>query len=264
MDDAATLEGRTDTLVVTHDTMVEGIHFATDADPADVAWKLVAVNLSDLAAKGARLEGVMLSYALGGGEERFLEGLGNVLRALNIGLLGGDTTASRGPRSFGLTAIGRAVCVPVPSRSHAKPGDALWLCGRLGWAMLGYEGAGGEFAQALHRPVPLIEEGLTLAPVVNAMMDVSDGLLLDATRMAQASGVTIDIATAHLPVADRSRLIDCLTWGDDYALLFTCEAGRAPPVDAVSIGSVGPAGAHPLLIDGTPPAGDLALGYQHG
>lgn len=243
--------------------MVEGVHFAPDADLADVAWKLVAVNLSDLAAKGAKPEGVLLGYTLGGGEERFIDGLGEALRAFDVPLLGGDTTRSGGVRSFGLTAIGRAICDNVPTRSGAKVGDALWLCGRLGWAMLGFEGNGGEYALALHRPVPLSEDGLALAPFVSAMMDVSDGLLLDARRMAEASGVTLDVHTAHVPVADRSRLIECLTWGDDYALLFTCDAKRCPPVTASPIGFVNPPGAYPLLVDGMPPPSGIALGYQH-
>ena len=258
------LEPGLDRLVVTHDTMVEGIHFAPGADLADVAWKLVATNLSDLAAKGAEPDGVLLSYSLGRDDERFIAGLDEVLRAFGVVLLGGDTTSSGAGRSFGLTAIGRAVFDPVPSRSGANAGDAVWLCGRLGWAMLGFEGKGGEFARALKRPVPLLEEGMAIAPVASAMMDVSDGLLLDATRMAVASGVTLDIHTAHIPVADPARLTDCLSWGDDYALLFTCDAKRSPPVTASSIGIVLPEGAHPLLVDGAPPPRGKKLGYQHG
>lgn len=243
--------------------MVEGIHFTRDADLADVAWKLVATNLSDLAAKGAEPDGVLLSYALGRDDERFIEGLREVLGVFEVTLLGGDTTSSVAARSFGLTAIGRAVCDAVPSRSGAKVGDAVWLCGRLGWAMLGFEGKGGDFAQAFNRPVPLVEEGMALAPVVSAMMDVSDGLLLDATRMAAASGVTLDIHTAHIPVADSARLIDCLSWGDDYALLFTCDPEIGPPLSATPIGFVHAEGAHPVLIDGSPPPEGLKLGYQH-
>lgn len=263
-DDAAVLESGPDKLVVTHDTMVEGIHFAPDADLADVAWKLVATNLSDLAAKGAEPDGVLLSYTLGQDDERFIEGLDEVLRAFGVFLLGGDTISSSGVRSFGLTAIGRAICDTVPSRSGAKAGDAVWLCGRLGWAMLGFEGKGGEFEQALKRPVPLLDEGIALAPVASAMMDVSDGLLLDATRMAVASGVTLDIHTAHIPVADPARLMECLSWGDDYALLFTCDPQTGPPLAAAPIGFVLPDGAHRVLIDGSPPPPGMKLGYQHG
>lgn len=243
--------------------MVEGIHFTPDGDLADVAWKLVATNLSDLAAKGAEPDGVLLSYTLGRDDERFIEGLNEALRAFHVTLLGGDTTSSGAARSFGLTAIGRAVCDNVPSRAGAKEGDAVWLCGRLGWAMLGFEGKGGEFSQALNRPVPLLEEGMALAPVVSAMMDVSDGLLLDAMRMADASKVTLDIHTAHIPVADPARLMDCLSWGDDYALLFTCDPKIGPPLSASPIGFVRPEGAHPVLVDGSPPPAGMKLGYHH-
>jgi thiamine-monophosphate kinase len=263
-DDAAVIEPGSDRLVVTHDTMVEAVHFTSDADLADVAWKLVATNLSDLAAKGAEPDGVLLSYTLGRDDERFLEGLGDALRTFDVTLLGGDTTSPGGARSFGLTAIGRGACEKVPSRSGARAGDAVWLCGRLGWAMLGFEGKGGEFAQALLRPVPLIEEGMALASRVTAMMDVSDGLLLDASRMALASGVTLDLHTTHIPVADSARMLECLTWGDDYALLFTCDPKISLPVGASQIGFVLPAGAHAVLVDGVPPPAATKLGYQHG
>ncbi len=130
--------------------------------------------------------------------------------------------------------------------------------------MLGFEQPDGKHAQAFLRPNPLLEGGLALAPIVSAMMDVSDGLLLDASRMAKASGVTLDLDTAQMDIADRSRLMECLSWGDDYALLFTCDAGLTPPVSASLIGSVIDAGAAPILIDGAPPPPNQRLGYTHG
>src|SRR5688572_20004340 len=117
--------------------LVEGVHFLPTADWADVAWKLVATNLSDLAAKGAEPLGVLLGFMLGAGSERFADGLAEALDHYGAPLLGGDTVAGGPPRSFGLTAIGRARHSPVPSRSGAQPGDALWLTGHLGEAMLG-------------------------------------------------------------------------------------------------------------------------------
>ncbi len=95
------------------------------------------------------------------------------------------------------------------------------------------------------------------------MMDVSDGLLLDAERLARASGVTLDLDTTFMEVADPSRMIDCLTWGDDYALLFTCDSKRGVPVTAMPIGRVDRAGVHSILVDGMPPAPGLRLGYLH-
>ncbi|HYZ48045.1 MAG TPA: thiamine-phosphate kinase, partial [Sphingomonas sp.] len=189
LDDAAVLGD----LVFTHDMIAEGVHFLADDPPEDVAWKLVAMNLSDLAAKGAEPVGCLLGYALGPAEwnARFLAGLSEVLHAYAMPLLGGDTVRANGPRSFGLTAIGRAP--HAPSRSGAKPGDALYITGIIGRAGLGLEllrsGRTGPEIEAYRRPRPRLVEGRALAPLVHAMMDVSDGLLIDAQRMAEASGV---------------------------------------------------------------------------
>jgi thiamine-monophosphate kinase len=266
-DDAAVLGAGGETLVLTHDTMVEGVHWLPGQDMADVAWKLVAVNLSDLAAKGAEPLGVLLGHMLGDGDERFLAGLAEVLEAYDVPLLGGDTVAGGPPRALGLTAIGRATCVPVPARSGARVGDAVWLAGSVGGAMIGFEGlaggTGGDSA-AYRRPRPLLAEGRALAPHVTAMMDVSDGLLLDAARLADASGVTIDLACAQVPLAaPEARRADALRWGDDYALLFTAPAGAIPPVEAACIGRVLPRGNAAVLLDGLAPADDRPLGYLH-
>src|SRR5688572_14474887 len=116
-DDAAVLEVGGTTLVLTHDMIVEGVHFLSDDPPGDVAWKLVAVNLSDLAAKGARPVGALLGYSLGEDkwDRAFAAGLESVLGAFGLALLGGDTVSvpTGAPRAFGLTAIGEAVG-PVP------------------------------------------------------------------------------------------------------------------------------------------------------
>ena len=258
------LELGSETLVITHDAMAEGTHFRSDADMADVAWKLVAANLSDLAAKGAEPVGALLGYTLGHDGARFLEGLREVLDAYHVGLLGGDTIAAQGARVLGLTMIGRATHTPVPSRSGAQVGDAIWHCGTLGAAMLGFEQQGGLHAPAFDRPVPLLADGKALAPIVTAMMDVSDGLLLDASRMATASGLTFDISTTGIDVADPSRVWECLSWGDDYALLFTCGPKVEIPVAASPVGTVIACGPHPILVDSVAPAPKDRLGYQHG
>ncbi|MCL6249617.1 thiamine-phosphate kinase [Altererythrobacter sp. KTW20L] len=265
-DDCAVLELGGETLILTHDMMVEGTHYLAGADMADVAWKLVATNLSDLAAKGAEPLGVLLGHMLGAGDERFVAGMAEVLSQYDVPLLGGDTTAGNGTRSHGLTAIGRATFTPVPSRSGAQPGDGLWVTGSLGAAMPGYEalrdGTGGDHA-AYSRPTALVAEGRALAPHVSAMMDVSDGLLLDAFRMAQASGVSIAIDGGSVPVADASRRLECLTWGDDYQLLFTLPPGVELPVPATQIGQVEVPGFAPLYLDGEPLVNAAGLGYSH-
>jgi thiamine-monophosphate kinase len=274
-DDCAVLDLGGETLILTHDMLVEGTHYLSGADMADVAWKLVATNLSDLAAKGAEPLGVLLGHMLGDGDDRFLVGLAEVLAHYQVPLLGGDTVSGPdkkgGTRSHGLTAIGRATHRPVPSRSGAQPGDGLWLTGQVGAAMLGYEAlknaTGSDQSGADHaaysRPQARLAEGRTLAPLVSAMMDVSDGLLLDAFRMAEASGVSLAIDSAAVPVADPARRLDCLTWGDDYELLFTLPQAHKIAVDATRIGTVEPRGFAPLFVDGEPLVNPEGLGFQH-
>lgn len=263
MDDCAVLEIGGETLVLTHDMMAEGTHFRADADMADVAWKLVASNLSDLAAKGAEPLGVLLGHMLGRDDARFLEGLHEALGAFGAPLLGGDTVAGTGLRSFGLTAIGRATYSPVPSRCGARAGDRVYVTGPLGRAMLGFEGV-PQHRAAFDRPVPRLAEGRALAPLVSAMMDVSDGLLLDAFRMAEASDVTLALDPGAIPVADPARTAECIRWGDDYELLFTAPASVQIPVNAWEIGTVIAPGAAPLTL-GKEALGDPAsLGYRHG
>jgi thiamine-monophosphate kinase len=267
-DDAAVLEIGGEALVLTHDALVEGVHFRTDADLADVAWKLVASNLSDLAAKGAEPLGVLLGYMLGEHNQRFTAGLSQVLECYAVPLLGGDTVSGGPPRSFGLTAVGRALHRPVPSRAGAGPGDTLWMTGAVGGAMMGFEalrdGSGADSA-AYRRPAARLSEGQALAPRVSAMMDISDGLLLDAWRMAEASGVSLAIDGAAVPIAaPEARRLDALRWGDDYELLFTMPPGEEPPVPAARIGTVEPRGFVPLFLDGEPIANSEGLGFQHG
>lgn len=271
-DDCAVLEVGPEpgdlTLVLTHDMMVEGVHWLPEQDPADVAWKLLATNLSDLASKGAEPIGVLLGYSLAADNTRFAEGLGAALTHFGVPLLGGDTVRNPGPQTLGLTALGRATHRPVPSRSGAQAGDGIWITGPVGAAMLGFEAlsAGNTSADtsAYRRPVPRLAEGQALAPLVTAMMDVSDGLLLDATRMAEASGATfaLDPGAIPLPAAlPPKRLRDALSWGDDYELLFTLPAGTLPPCPAHRIGTVMPRADAPLLLGGGPPEG--LLGYEH-
>lgn len=286
-DDCAILSIGSETLVITHDAMAQGIHWLPEQDLADVAWKLLAANLSDLAAKGARPEGVLLSYQLAGGDAdpRFLDGLDAALRAFEVPLLGGDTIAATGPQTISLTAIGLASHVPVPSRSGARPGDSVFVAGTIGDAYAGFEllkkarANSGSLSDAhdylrrrFTRPSPMLADGERLAPIVSAMMDVSDGLLLDAARLADASGVTLAIDSDAVPFssqfrewsADRSDRERAMRWGDDYALLFT--AAPADPIAArfARIGKVMPRGENALLIDGVSPGPDEPLGYTHG
>ena len=191
MDDAAVLGD----LVLTHDIIVEGVHYLATDPPADVAWKLLAVNLSDLAAKGATPQGVLLGYPMGDAawDAAFVDGLGAALAHHAVPLLGGDTvSAPRGaPRMIGLTALGRSAC--APDRRGARAGDDLWLVGAIGEAGAGLaiaRGADGPatLLAAYRRPQPLLAQGRALAPFAQAMADVSDGLLIDAGRIANRLG----------------------------------------------------------------------------
>jgi thiamine-monophosphate kinase len=236
-DDAALL-GR---LVLTHDMIAQGVHTLATDPPESVAAKLVAVTLSDLAAKGATPVGVLLGYCLGDDEwdRRFLAGLGEALAHYDCKLLGGDTIAVPGPRVLGLTAIGEAG-EQVPDRAGGQAGDGLWLIGPLGDSAAGLAmlladpAATGPLVDAYQRPRALIAEGRALAPHASAMMDVSDGLLIDARRLAAASQVRIDIDLAALPLSpafiaargdDRTARLFAATGGDDYALLAALPPG---------------------------------------
>jgi thiamine-monophosphate kinase len=268
-DDAAVIAFGGETMVITHDMMVEGVHWLPGQDEADIAWKLVATNVSDLAAKGAAPIGVLLGYALGPDDARFALGLGEALHAFGVPLLGGDTvSAPIGGRSHGMTALGRATFCPVPGRHGTRPGDRLWITGPVGAAMLGYaalrDGIAGADSSAFRRPVPRLNEGIALAPRVTAMMDVSDGLLIDAGRMALASGITLTIESATVPFPEslpQNLRHDAMTWGDDYELLFTLPPNQEPPCFAFAIGQAQEFSGDSILVDGAPPQG--RLGYWH-
>lgn len=264
-DDCAVIDVGSETIVLTHDAMLEGVHYLPGQDSADVAWKLVSVNMSDLAAKGAQPLGVLLGYMLGRDDARFVEGLEEALAFYDVPLLGGDTVSGQGPQALGLTALGRATSCPVPSRSGAREGDRLWITGPVGAAMIGFEAlqAGKGNSAAYRRPVALLKQGQALAPQVTAMMDVSDGLLLDAKRMADASGVTLAIDSAAVPVAcPPERRAQALRWGDDYHLLFTLPYDAEPVAAATCIGEARASGPASVLIDEeTPDPADL--GWEH-
>jgi thiamine-monophosphate kinase len=233
LDDAAVMGD----LVITHDSIAEGVHFLPFDPPASVGWKLVAVNLSDLAAKGASPAGALLSLTIGSDDwdMHFLTGVEAACESYGLPLLGGDTIAlpAGTPRVLGLTAIGRATG-RVPDRAGGRAGDALWLVGTVGdaaagLALLQADGkAEGPLVDIYRRPVPLLGVGEILAPHAKAMMDVSDGLLLDARKLCQASRCAIEIELEALPlssafVAERGQDLPArlfaATGGDDYALL---------------------------------------------
>jgi thiamine-monophosphate kinase len=237
LDDAAVLEVGGTRLVLTLDTLVEGIHFLNSDPPESVAWKLLAVNLSDLAAKGAAPIAALTSFSLTGDADwdaAFVVGLGKALDHFGVALIGGDTVSAR-ERSIGLTLVGEAKG-HVPARSGAHEGDALFVTGTIGDAGLGLKIAKGQLAgtetllSAYQMPMPQLAAGAVLAPIVSSMMDVSDGLLIDTLRLADASGVAAMIDLDAVPLSidvracageNRAARLGAATAGDDYQLLFT-------------------------------------------
>ena len=286
LDDAALFEG----FVLTHDSIAEGVHFLPGDPAPSVGWKLVAVNLSDLAAKGATPAAALLSLAISsdsGWDDAFLGGIEAACTSYGLALIGGDTIAlPRGaPRVFGLTAIGRAG-PSTPSRSGARPGERLWLAGTVGDSAAGLallrqdRKAAGLLVDSYRRPVPQLAVGQALAPHATAMIDISDGLLLDARRLAEASGCSATIDLDSLPLSDaylaeRGGGLDArlfaATGGDDYALLAALPAGVDPLTlslpSGTSIRRIGTleAGGELLRLasSGEPVALPEVLGHEH-
>ncbi len=281
-DDVAVLSTHGEQLVLTADTLVEGVHYRAD-DPADtVGWKLAAVNLSDLAAKGARPRACLLGHALTGDavwDAAFLEGLGAALAAHGMPLIGGDTVAlpAGAPRVLTLTAIGTvAAGAPVPSRAGARPGDILYLSGPVGDAGAGLalleqgRAEPAALVAAYRRPRPHLAQGQALAPLAHAMMDISDGLLLDARRMGAASGCAIVIEAIPLSVdhvalrgASVENRLAAATAGDDYVLLAALPPDRAPPVDMLRVGHCAQGAGLSVVLDGAAVSLPARLGYEH-
>ncbi|MCL6683644.1 thiamine-phosphate kinase [Sphingomonas alba] len=283
-DDAAVLDG----LVITHDTIAEGVHFLPTDPPASVGWKLVAVNLSDLAAKGAAPRAALLSLCIGDEDwdEAFLGGIEAACESYGLNLIGGDTIAlpEGAPRVLGLTAIGKAG-ERVPSRSGGRAGDILWVVGTLGDGAAGLNllqedaEATGPLIDQYRRPVPLLAAGQVLARKANATMDISDGLLIDLQRLAEASGCAAEVDLDALPLSrafiaergqDRRARLFAATGGDDYALLAALPEGFDPlglplPSDS-TIAAVGrlTEGSGITLRDAAGPVGlPERMGYEH-
>ena len=272
-------------LVATHDMLAEGVHFTPDCPPVDIGWKLVAVNLSDLAASGARPVGLLLGAGVGDGRglawaNELLRGVAQALERYQVPLLGGDTIRS-GPASvLSLTALGSVPPGAALERTGARAGDDLWLSGDVGAAGLGLKVALGEsFGEAdatllkrYRRPVPRLALGQALRGIASAAMDVSDGLLIDAARLAQASGLSVSLASADIPLSPAAResgvpVAALAAMGDDYELLFAVSPDRRAEVEAVAAATRTPvcrigqfeSGAGLLLDSATP----SQLGYQH-
>jgi thiamine-monophosphate kinase len=223
-------------LVVTADTLNAGVHFPEATAPADIGWKALAVNLSDLAAMGATPAWCTLSLSLPQADESwadaFLDGFLHLADLYGIGLVGGDTT--RGPLSISVTAMGLVEQGSALRRDRAQVGDDVWVTGTLGDAAAALEAllerreVPVSLRRRLDRPTPRIAAGLRLSALAHACIDISDGLLADLAHVCERSDVGAEIDLADLPVsaelaavqsAERRRWQAC--GGDDYELCFT-------------------------------------------
>lgn len=291
-DDAAVLTVRAgQDLVVTTDALVEGVHFLADTGPADLAWKALAVNVSDLAAMAA----VPWTYSVAlatpeavdeGWVAAFAAGLASAQSAFGIALVGGDSVQTPGPLNVTITAHGLVPSGQALRRSGARSGDTVFVTGDLGAGALGLLAAKGELdglppasiadlAHRYRRPEPRTTVSQAVRGFASAAMDLSDGIAGDAWHIAAASGIAMEIDLAMLPfgAAVRAALeVRPELWslaaagGDDYELLLTgpaelpmCMEAHSVPITA--IGTVGPGTGVRFVRDGA--TVDSLKGWQH-
>jgi thiamine-monophosphate kinase len=231
-------------LAIAVDTLVEGVHFPPGTSAADIGWKALAVNLSDLAAMGATPAWALLALTTPGGDEAFFDGLASGFAELatpyRLALIGGDTT--RGPLTVTVAVHGFTTPGEALLRSGARVGDVVMVTGTLGDAAAGLrclaEADASPYAvlvDRLNRPTPRVSAGQALRGIATACVDISDGLVADLGHICMASGVGIDIEAPLLPrssallthFTEADALDFALGGGDDYELCFTVPADRA-------------------------------------
>lgn len=273
LDDAAIVPQRPGfDLVATKDAVVEGVHTPIGERPDLIARKLVRVNLSDLAAKGAEPFAAFLAIswppAYGAAErESFATGLGRDLKAFGVALLGGDTVATPGPLTASLTALGWVPRGAMVRRHGARAGDLVAVSGTIGDGVLGLAAAQGRLddpwlADRYRLPTPRLDLRAELLAGAHAAADVSDGLVADVGHLAHASGVAITLDLERLPLStaagswlatqpDRTAaLIRLATGGDDYEVV---AALPSPPSAAFTvIGAVADGAGVTVRLDGRP------------
>ncbi len=286
-------------LVATTDTLVAGRHFLPTMPAAAIGWRALAVNLSDLAAMGARPVAILVSFTLPDGDSAWLEacgeGMGELAAAHGVALAGGNM--SRGECAIGITALGSVPRGAELRRSGGRPGDRVFVSGTIGCAAAGLRMAIAHSApntadaarwpsmpvlraagdgpdsptKALARylvPEPRCALGVALRGVASAAVDVSDGLLADLGHLCRASGVGARIVSARIPTAPDIPARDAVRAGDDYELCFTSSAASAAAIQAlaarvgVGVTDIGELIAgDAVLLDGEP-VGEGA-GYEH-
>ena len=289
-------------MVVTTDTLNEGIHFHADHSPEHLGHKALAASLSDLASMGAAPLWATINLSLPNVDHQWLEGFANGLYSLaeryDVKVIGGDTV--KGRLSVSLQAIGYLKTGEVLTRAGAKPGDLIYVSGTVGDAAMGLalqpalkrEQAQDEgmpqtdvdyFVARFHRPEPRVALGMEIVKYARAAIDISDGLLMDLRRLLSASGTgaVIDVGRVPLSSAMRRRFEGALDWsvpltgGEDYELVFTADKGQADKIRQVGnvvgcpvteIGRVvesGGEGEISLMQDGSPMPLPDKLGFDH-
>lgn len=231
-------------LAASTDTLVDGVHFPQGAAPRDIGWKSLAVNLSDLAAMGARPAWALLNLTLPQADadfvDQFAAGFAELAGQHHLALVGGDTTS--GPLAVGVTVLGFVPAGRALRRDGARVGDGVFVTGTLGDAVAGLyctQARGGAWAQLgdsqrsallerMRRPTPRVAAGIALRGQASACIDVSDGLLADLGHVARRSGVGIEIDAPLLPTSpalldacdEATRIALQASGGDDYELAF--------------------------------------------
>jgi thiamine-monophosphate kinase len=245
--------------VITMDAIVAGVHFPLSEDPKTIASRLVRVNLSDLAAKGARPRSYTLALALPDTTTAewiavFAQGLAEDQAEFGISLIGGDTTRSRGELMLSLTMIGEVSDNSIILRSGASIGDDVYVSGTIGDAMLGLalmedrmtapdNHIRTELIDRFRRPNPRVEVGLGLVGLATAAADISDGLVADLNHICRASRVSAEIELDSVPLSTAARglvtdnqplHLNLLSGGDDYELVFTAPGNVSEQLQALA------------------------------
>lgn len=240
-------------LVMASDTLVAGVHFPETASGREVATRSLCVNLSDMAAMGAKPRWFTLALTLPRDKANaewladFSAGLGDIAKQYDVALVGGDTTS--GPLTLTLSLVGEVPVGEALTRGGAGSGDSVFVTGNLGDGAAALEiivndrlhhHDSDRLLRRFYCPEPQIQAGLKLRSIASACIDISDGLMADLGHICKASGVTAVIQTERLPIAaeilERSPL-DALEWalcgGDDYQLCFTVAADQLASVEAL-------------------------------
>lgn len=279
-------------LALSLDTLVEGVHFPVDTSPENIGYKALAVNLSDMAAMGAEPAWILLGLTLPKVDEAWLDGfcrgMGQLAAEHRVALIGGDTT--RGPLTISVQICGFVPQSQALRRDGARVGDRIYVTGQLGDAGLGLQLVVDEcalllepsrrdyFIARLERPTPRVAAGLTLRGLATSAIDISDGLAGDLGHILKASGAGATLNVDALPVAAELKSLGDEWWrlplsaGDDYELCFTLPVGREDQLERVMkqvscpITCVGQITAEPglrLQRDSGETVVIRAEGYQH-